>query len=140
MAGSVKYDNKRGDQITRIRKFANNSIRIIWLAGFAAILILVGYFLFFSESAHQAVNRKNEKSRGLTRLADETVFADKTTLVNIGLRMQAIREDSTVQTNGTISINKIIHDQKLSKIKKTEPETVTAKKKKVDFAIKAVPK
>lgn len=135
----VKYDEKRADQITRIRNFANNSIRIIWLAGFTAILILMGYFLFFSESAQQAVNRKNERSRGLTKLADETVFADKTTLVNIGLRMQAIREDSSLQTNGTISINKIIHDQKLNKIKKAEPAPVTAKKK-VDFAIKAVPK
>ena len=139
MPVSAKYDNGRGDQITRIRKIANACIVIVWLAGLGAIMVLLGYFLFFSENAKDANNKKNERKNGFTKVADETVFADKTALVNIGLKMQAIREDSTVESNGSISINKIIHDQKLNKIKK-EQVPVAAPAKKTDFAIKAVPK
>ena len=131
MPAAIKYDIGRENQIIRIRKFANNAIMIIWVAGFIAMLVLVAYFLFFTEYEQQADHNRNEKGQGsVIQAAEATMFTDKTTLVNIGLRMQAIKEDSDLQPNGTIRINKIIHDQKLIKASPVKP----------DFAVKAVPK
>ncbi len=139
MPETIKYDTARKDQITRIRKFANNAIIIIWMAGFCAILVLTGYFLFFTDRA-MADNTRMETIIGSKKTAEETLFTDKTTLVNIGLRMQAIPEDAEMESGGTISINKIIHDQKLNKIKKAIKPDLTVKGVKPGFSVKAVPK
>ena len=140
MAQTSKYDNARRDQITRIRKLANNSIVTIWTAGFSAVMVLTAYFLFFSEDSW--AEKRSETIRGSAKLTDELLFTDKTTLVNIGLKMQAIQEeaDGELGSGGTISINKIIHDQKLNKIKKPVKPELVAKEIKPGFTIKAVPK
>ncbi|MEP7164673.1 MAG: hypothetical protein ABI741_08265 [Ferruginibacter sp.] len=140
MTEAIKYDNARQEQISRIRKIANNAIIIIWMAGISAILVLTTYFLFFTDDA-KADNSRFETLMGSAKLADETMFTDKTTLVNIGLRMQAMPEDIDMASGGTISINKIIHDQKLNKIKKAlkKPEP-PVKVTKPGFSVKAVPK
>lgn len=139
MSESVKYNKTRLDQVKRIRKFANNAVIIIWVAGAFAIGVLATYFLFFSDKAW-ADNSRMETMIGSKKLADENLFTDKTTLVNIGLRMQAIPEDVEMESRGTISINKIIHDQKLNKIKKTIKPDLPGKATKPGFSVKAVPK
>ena len=139
MTETIKYDTVRKDQITRIRKFANNAIIIIWMAGSCAVLVLTFYFLFFTDHA-RADNSRIETIIGSAKPADETLFTDKTTLVNIGLRMQAIPEDADIESGGTISINKIIHDQKLNKIKKVIKPDLPVKAIKPGFSVKAVPK
>ena len=140
MAQTSKYDNARRDQITRIRKLANNSIVTIWTAGFSAVMVLTAYFLFFSEDSW--AEKRSETIRGSAKLTDELLFTDKTTLVNIGLKMQAIQEeaDGELGSGGTISINKIIHDQKLNKIKKPLKPELSVKEIKQGFSVKAVPK
>lgn len=140
MAQTNKYDNARASQMSRIRKLANNSIVIIWMAGLSATLVLTAYFLFFSEDSW--AEKRNQTAMNSTKLTDETLFTEKTTLVNIGLKMQAIQEeaDGELGSGGTISINKIIHDQKLNKIKKPVKPELTAKEIKPGFSVKAVPK
>ena len=139
MPETIKYNTVRKDQIARIRKFANNAIIIIWMAGFCAIMVLTAYFVFFTDRA-MADSSRMETIIGSKKTADETLFTDKTTLVNIGLRMQAIPEDTDMESGGTISINKIIHDQKLNKIKKTIKPDLPVKGIKPAFSVKAVPK
>ena len=134
-----KQNIARADQISRIRKFANNAIIIIWTAGFCAILLLSAYFLFFTSEASAEYNRV-EAFMGTKKLADVDLFTDKTTLVNIGLRMQTIQANTEMESGGTISINKIIHDQKIKKIKKAAKTDKPVKVEKPGFSVKAVPK
>jgi hypothetical protein len=128
---TIKYGKERDDQVVRIRKIANNFIMIIWMAGVSSILLFFAWFLFFTDNSRQSVNNGFETIIGSAQQANGSVFTDKTTLVNIGLRMQAIPEDTDLKSNGSISINKINYDHKLNRIKKPIiPE----------FAVKAVPK
>lgn len=131
MPVAIKYEHNRVDQVFMIRKIANNSIKVIWLAGIIAILLLVGYFFYYSENGW--INRNGfEKSNGSKKQEVDIMFSDKTTLVNIALRMQAVPAGTEPEPGGTIGISKIIHDQKLKKIIK--------KPVKEDFSIRAVPK
>lgn len=100
------------------------------MAGIIAILLLVGYFFYYADNSW-INNRDFEISNGSKRQKDDIMFSDKTTLVNIALRMQVIPTGTEPEPGGTISINKIIHDQKLKKIIKPNKE---------DFSIRAVPK
>lgn len=130
MTVTINKDTSLADQINRIRKFANISIVIIWVAGFSAFMVLATYFIIIKDRS-KTENNNIETIIGSAKLSGEKLFTDKTTLVNIGLRIQAIPGDTDVVTRGTISINKIIHDQQLKRIKKPI---------KPDFSIGAVPK
>ena len=120
------YDTDAAEQTLRIRRFANNSIRVIWVAGILCMLIFIIYFLILPAKAERnAIGALQAKSN------TESLFTDKTALVNIGLRMQEIPENTEeAKPVGTIRINKIIYDKKINKTKKTTAP---------DFFIKAVP-
>lgn len=130
MASVTNYNVGSGDRIASIKRVANNAIKTIWLAGIAAFLALVAYFIFYSGHAAIAGNGLVDKNKNLRRPVKEIAFSGKTTLVNIGLRMQAMPEEAELPASGSINIHKIIYDRKLNKNKKTP---------KPDFEIKAVP-
>lgn len=125
------YDSSFEEQSYKIRRLANNSIRVIWVAGIGCMLIFIIYFLILP-----AKTERNKAVGMLTANTDpDLLFSDKTTLVNIGLRMQEDitenKEKEKEKPQGTIRINKIIYDKKISKAKKSTAP---------DFFIKAVPK
>ena len=121
------YEHNSEGQTLQIRRVANNSIIIIWIAGIFCLLIFAVYFFILP------VKAENTRSEGIlnTNSNTESLFTDKTALVNIGLRMQDIPETAQVRSMGTFRINKIIYEKKFNKpAKPTIP----------DFSIKAVPK
>lgn len=125
----IKYDTRTEDQISAIRNFAGNSIFIIWIAGAGAILVFIIYFMFLSPNTIQQIYY--EEIANLKQGQDSTFFSDKTTHVNIGLKIQETTDITEVKSNGSIGIHKIKYDQQLKKI---------VRPTKIDFTVKAVPK
>ncbi len=128
MSISGIYNSDADEQAARVKRFANNSIWSIWIAGMGCMLIFVVYFLILPAKA------ENRKPIGMldTALTTDELFNDKTSLVNIGLRMQEIPDNSREEKPlGTIRINKVIFEKKLINTKKRSTP---------DFFIRAVPK
>ena len=127
MSLTPTYDHNSEGQTLQIRRIANNSIVIIWIAGICCVLIFSVYFFILPAKA------ENTRIEGMLNVNSntESLFTDKTALVNIGLKMQDIPETAQVRSMGNFRINKIIYEKKINKpAKPTMP----------DFSIKAVPK
>lgn len=112
--------------IQMIRRNARKSILVIWMAGICCIIFFAIYFLSLYQKAEM------EGYNGLPAVKAEAIFNDKTSLVNIGLKMQAIPEANEEKPVVNIRTSKIIYDQKAVKQIK-QPASK-------NFAIKAVPK
>ena len=121
------YDPNSEEQTIQLKKIANNSIIIIWIAGISCLLIFAVYFFILPAKAEHAGTEVMLNANSNT----ESLFNDKTALVNIGLRMQAIPEAAEVRSMENFRINKIMYEKKINK-----PERATTP----DFSIKAVPK
>ena len=120
-------------QIAAIRKLSNIALAMIWIAGFFCILVFVIYFLWFSSGSGLAgnslLNTRNEQYEN----DDMTSFADKTNLVNIGLKMQEIAAvNNDIKAGGSIRIHKIKYDQQIHKSVTQSPAP--------SFAVKPIPK
>ena len=129
MSIAIEYDTATEEQISAVRKFARNSILIIWIAGTSAILVFIIYFLFLSANTVKQIHY--EEIADSKQQQDATLFSDKTTLVNIGLKIQEMSESTEVKSNGSIRIHKINYDQQLKR---------TLRPTKTDFTVKAIPK
>lgn len=119
------------EQIYIIKKWARNAILIIWIAAISFMLGLIIYLLLSSVKADQNNLMGYTANKGSGQQNDEFFFSDKTTLVNVGLKMEVMSENVVITTNGSISINKIKYDQKLKKQNQIP---------KSGFSIKAIPK
>ena len=125
MSLTSTYDHNSEGQTLQIKRIANNSIIIIWIAGISCLIIFTIYFLILPAKA------ENAKPVRILNTNAESSFTDKTVLVNIGLRMQDIPDTAEVKSIGNFRINKVTYEKKINKpIKPVIP----------DFSIKAVPK
>ena len=115
------------DEIAAISKFANTAITIIWLAGIGSIMVYIFYFLFFLVNAVPAKSRTDNADK----LPEANVFSDKTTLVNIGLKIEAVSANTDTKVTGSIRIHKIKHDEQINR---------TVRSVKSDFIVKPIPK
>lgn len=108
-------------QLTEIRKVSNHAILAIWVAGINSTLIFIVYYIFFSANAAAIDKSRFNAMNGLNSLSDKALFADKTTLVNMGLKIQEMSDFADVKSHGSISIRKIKYDQQLkqNKVKHT---------------------
>jgi hypothetical protein len=110
------YKLNAESQIAAIRKLSNIAILVIWFAGFCSIVVFVAYFLYFSSNSGQADNSYLNAHEENEHVTDADAFDDKTTLVNIGLKMQEMATvGNDIKTNGSIRIHKIKYDQQVQK-------------------------
>ena len=117
----TKTDPGIDKQLTEIRKVSNHAILAIWVAGINSALIFVVYYIFFSANADAIDKSRFNAMNGLNSLSDKALFADKTTLVNMGLKIQEMSDLTNVKSQGSISIRKIKHDQQIKQNKEKQP-------------------
>lgn len=120
------YQEVPDEQVRYITRVARNSIFTIWVAGGLCILVFIIYFLWLPGKSPGSVRAGIGPSD-----TTESLFEDRTALLNIGLRMQSITYTSDEKASGNIITSKIIHDKKAVAPRRTTP---------TDFSIKAVPK
>lgn len=108
-------------QLAEIRKFSNYAIVAIWVAGFNAILVFMVYYMFFSGEAGSADKKRFNAMHGINQLSDRVLFSDKTTLVNMGLKIQEMVDLTAVKSHGSIAIRKIKYDQQQKIPKAKQP-------------------
>jgi hypothetical protein len=130
MSAKVEYISI-DEQIYIIKKWARNAILIIWIAAISFMLVLIIYLVLSSVKPDLNNLTGYTASKDSGQKNDEIFFSDKTTLVNIGLKMEVMSENVTITSNGSISINKIKYDQKLKRQNQIP---------KPGFSIKAIPK
>lgn len=108
-------------QLAEIRKFSNHAIIAIWFAGVNAILVFMVYYMFFSGAAGSAEKNRFNAMQGINQLSDQILFSDKTTLVNMGLKIQEMSDLTEVKSHGSIAIRKIKYDQQQKDPKAKQP-------------------
>ncbi len=128
---SNKYNSGADDELIRISKMSNIAITIIWLSGLNSMLVFIFYFLFFPNNSNLAAKKSYKNVFEVNHVSDAIFFADKTTLVNIGLKIQASPGSTDIESNGSIGIHKIKYDRQLNK--PMQPV-------KTGFYVKAIPK
>lgn len=130
---TVTNDISLAAQVAAINRFSKLAIWAIWLAGVCCITVFVVFFFFYLNNTETAGQKPFSTKDDLLKMDDKSFFADKTTLVNIGLRMQEISGTSEeVRANGSITIHKIKYDQQI--------HTATHQSSKPLFYIKPIPK
>ncbi len=127
-------DKRRQQQIQKITRLSNMAVLFIWLTGIACVCFFLVYVFFISSDKINPVNNNFYSAKSGDENMDATGFADKTALVNMGLKMQGQEEVITTAAvhTGSIRIHKIKYDQQLhlNSTHVTKPV----------FFIKAVPK
>lgn len=112
-----------------LKKYAGRAIWILWISGTLLILFFLVYFLIIPiPDMHNDISLI-----GMNEVPEELFPDDKTTLVNIGLRMQSVSENTEEnKTPGTLGITKGKYEQKRNPIIRSQKPPA--------FQIKAVPK
>ena len=126
MQRNKQYANGHDEQVNYITRLANNSILAIWIAGIFCMLVMITYLIVLPQK-----NQGDSNLQDMHPKTTESLLADKTVMLNIGLRVQAITYTATEKPSGHIVTRRLMQEKRVVLPKKAVNR---------DFSIKAVPK